>query len=296
MMYRYRHSGLTVASDIALPEWAEFAEADTSALPDIRIVLSDEPCADCPDCDFVAEDNGDVRFAMPGVGGWQVMAGSRIVLHPGLAAVPSEIRLFTLGTAWGALGYQRRHAMWHGSAVMTKAGRTTMFCGGAGEGKSTMAAAMLARGAVLVADDLSRVEPGKGRPLIHPSSTRIKLWRTAVDALGWQDRTLERDFMREDKFHCSVAHCAAGQAPIALDEIVVLVTGETIERTVLTGSEAVKAVIAGTVYRPELLDAMSLWAQQGAMAARIVAQCKVTRLTRPRDLARIDEVASLLEK
>ena len=285
--WRYRHSGLLVGSQIELEAWEAF-RIDDEGEPDVTISLSDEPCPDCPTDGTAATDADSVRFTIEGVGGWQVQEGRRILLHPSLSADPRELQLFTLGSAWGLLGYQRGQAMWHGSAVEL-GGRCVLFCGEAGEGKSTMAAGMIASGAALVADDLSRASPGEGATLLYPSSSRLKLWREAIDHLGWQDRIIVRDWLRDDKFHCRVPAHHAGAGAMPLDAIVVLQSGNELALDRLTGGAALAAVLAGTIYRPEALGEMGLWAQQGAIAAQIAAQAPVYRLTRPRDLAALDE-------
>ena len=290
--FRYAHSGLQIASAIELEAWEAFRTPARGA-PDVAIVISDEPCPDWPSDGTTVVEGDSARFVIDGVGGWDMQGGRRIVLHPSLSADPRELQLFTLGSAWGLLGYQRGHAMWHGSAVSNGAGLAMLFCGTAGEGKSTMAAAMLDAGATLIADDLSRVELRDGWPSIHPSSSRIKLWNEAIGQLGWQERIVERDWMREDKFHCAVPRHAAGEGPRPLGAIVVLASGEREECVFeqLRGSEALTQVLASTVYRPEALDAMDRWTEQGALAARILGQVPVYRLTRPRNLASLREGA-----
>ncbi|TMM48907.1 hypothetical protein [Qipengyuania marisflavi] len=290
--YRYRHSGLIVASALPLPEWEAFAAQDTGAA-DVTIALGEGPMACNLAYDGLTFDDGVMRFQIDDIGGWEIAEGNRITLFLDPAADMRELRLFTLGSAWGALGYQRGHAMWHGSAV-AREGHAVLLCGDAGEGKSTMAGALLSRGGTLVADDLSRIAPGKGAAVIHPSSARLKLWREAIDRLGWQDRVIERDYYREDKFHCSVAAHAAGDPPMPLAAVVVLTTGEAVSLERLQGGAAVQAALRGTMYRPEMLEALGEWAQQGALAARIAVNCPVWRLTRPRDFAALDEACAAL--
>lgn len=293
-MHRYRHSGLEIASEIALPEWDGFA-SNSDGNSDIEIVLTDERSPEFP-ADGSTYSSGPIAgFSIEGVGAWKLEAGRRMTLYPSLAADPAELRLFTLGSAWGLLGYQRGDAMWHGSAV-EQGGRAVMFCGDAGEGKSTMAAAMLARGATLVGDDLSKVAPSGEIALIHPSSSRLKLWGAAVEHFGWRERAVQRDVMREDKFHCQVETHHAGGAPLALAAIVVLDSGEAPALEPLSGSEALAEVLRGTIYRPEALETMGRWGEQGVLAARIVARTKVFRLTRPRDLEAIGDGARLVSE
>lgn len=290
-LYHYRHSGLLVASELELPEWTAFACSEGE--PDVRIVISDDPCPDCPADGSVAV--GDtLRFAIEGIGGWQVESGRIIRLHPGLTTDLPELRLFTLGSAWGALGYQRGFAMWHGSAV-ERDGRAILFCGDSGAGKSTMAAALCQAGAKLVADDLSRIEPAAGGALIHPSSARIKLWREAIDHLGWQDRILQRDYYRDNKFHCAADATGVRVGPIPLIALVSLEEGDALSIERLHGSDALGAVLRHTMYRPEMIDALGLWGGQGALAARVVADCPAYRLIRPKAFTSIDDACRVIE-
>ncbi|QZD87769.1 hypothetical protein [Qipengyuania psychrotolerans] len=291
-LFQYRHSGLSVASQLELPEWAEFA-SEFSEL-DIKIVIDDGRIADCPRDGSTIVDGANVRFAIDGIGGWQIEGGHTIGLYPGPATNPRELRLFTLGSAWGALGYQRGLAMWHGSAVARK-GRAFLFCGDAGAGKSTMAGGMLARGAKLVADDLSRIDCGGDGAIIYPSSARIKLWRAAIDRFGWSDRVLQQDYFRDDKYHCSVPSHAAGKEPVRLSGIVVLENSEDTALDRLNGGEALSQVMRGTTYRPEMLQAMNRWSEQGALAAQIVAKTPVWRLRRPKDYSALGKVCAATE-
>ncbi|QPC99538.1 hypothetical protein [Qipengyuania soli] len=293
-MHRYRHSGLEIVSEIALPEWDGFASSSASHA-DIKIELSDERSPAFPRDGSTYSSGSTAGFCIEGVGGWELEAGRRMTLYPSLAVDPAELRLFTLGSAWGVLGYQRGDPMWHGSAVELD-GRAALFCGDAGEGKSTMAAAMVATGARLVGDDLSKVEPNAGGALIHPSSSRLKLWGAAVDHFGWRERVVQRDVMREDKFHCHIEPNHAGGPPLPLAAIVVLESGEAPLLEPLSGSEALAEVLSGTIYRPEALETMGRWGEQGALAARIIAGAKVFRLTRPRDLGAIGESAGLVSE
>lgn len=290
-LYHYRHSDLLVASELELPEWAAFACSEGE--PDVRIMISDDQRPDCPADGSVAV--GDtLRFAIEGIGGWQVESGRIIRLHPGLTTDLPELRLFTLGSAWGALGYQRGFAMWHGSAV-ERDGRAILFCGDSGAGKSTMAAALCQAGARLVADDLSRIEPAAGGVLIYPSSARIKLWREAIDHLGWQDRILQRDYYRDDKFHCSANGAPPTDTPIAVAALVSLEEGETTSLERLHGREALGVTLRQTMYRPEMVDALGLWGEQGALASRIVADCPAYRLIHPKSYSTIDGVCRAVE-
>lgn len=291
--FYYRHSGMTIASDLALPEWEHF-RAPAVDCPDVRIELADASPPTFADDSEVTVADGTLRFAIPGIGGWEIVDGETIRLYPGLAADPAELRLFTLGSAWAALGYLRGYAMWHGSCVQRGEG-AVLVCGEAGAGKSTLAAALVARGAALVADDLSRVDATTNHTKIFPSASRIKLWREAMDCLEWGDRRTGRDWLREDKFHCAPQTLTQGSSPVLLHAIVVLGESAQLGLTRLEGGAAVSAVLQGTVYRPQMLDALAAWGGQGAAAARAAATTPIYRLARPKDFAKLDESCAAIE-
>ena len=287
----YFHSGLAVASDLALPEWDNFAGGGGG---DVRIVLSDAAMPECSEADGTMVDGDRIRFAIDGVGIWEITGGHTIRICPHVHAQERELRLFTLGSAWGALGYQRGLAMWHGS-VVEKNGEAIMFCGETGMGKSTTAAAMLAQGWALVSDDLSRVDADTKGPVVYPASTRIKLWRDAIERFGWDSLILQRDHFRDDKFHLGAPDHHGGAGPLPLRAIFVLTEGKTLEIERLEGHRAVTAVLAATVYRPEMLEALDGWVGQAHIVARIVADAPVYLLRRPRELATLDKLAKAVE-
>jgi hypothetical protein len=64
----------------------------------------------------------------------------------------------------------------------------------------------------------------------------------------------------------------------------------------LRGGDALRAVLAGTIYRPEALEAMGRWAEQGALAMRVAAQVPVLKLTRPRELAALSNAVGLVRE
>lgn len=296
--YFYRHSGCLVQSELEMPEWHGFAvEGCASAEADIiiRIDSAIEP-TDSPDHEPVVDGNS-LRFSVPDVGTWRISNGSQIAINPVAGRDCIEVRLFTLGSAWGALGYQRGWPMLHGSAVLGPTG-AVLFCGPQEAGKSTMAAAMSERGAPLVGDDLSRAEPGRvDRPArLYPSSTRHKLWREAIDQLGFGQRERVQDYFRAEKYHLESAFHVPTDLPVPLVGIYALSFGDRLEIEPLSGAEAAKTVLSETIYRPYFLEAMGLLTEQAVHAARIAASVPVFRLKRPRDLTQVDAVCARLRE
>ncbi len=77
----------------------------------------------------------------------------------------------------------------HGSAVVVD-GRAIVFLGACGAGKSTLAAAMIARGYPAITDDVVVLRPSENGWVVEPGIPRIKLFpATARKLLGARDAT-----------------------------------------------------------------------------------------------------------
>jgi hypothetical protein len=103
-----------------------------------------------------------------------VFGASRIEFRPGTSS--SQLPLFFFGTITGLLLAWRGLIPIHGSAVELD-GRGFLLCGPAGSGKSTTTAALLARGARLISDDLSvlyPIRPGQP-PMLYAGRSTLRL-------------------------------------------------------------------------------------------------------------------------
>ena len=290
--FHYRHSGIVVSSELELPEWHAFAVDGAEAGEPDAVIRFDEVLEEGSPPDHTPVVAGDsLRFTSKGVGTWRVTGGTDIAIHPFNDRDSIEIRLFTLGSAWGTLGYQRGWAMLHGSAVAGPDG-AALFCGPQEAGKSTMAAGMVRRGFSLVGDDLSRVVPGRADRAseLYPSSTRHKLWQEAIDALSLGERDKVQDYFRADKYLLETDRSVLVEHPVPLRRIYTLEFGDGVAIEPLSGADAAKAVLRETIYRPRFLEAMGKLPEQAVYAAQIAASAEVYRLTRPRDFEKLDEI------
>jgi len=186
----YRAYQLLIASDCPLPELAA-ADASDAAI-DVRIVFGDVgegadhgrrqigPYAWC------AAD--ELWLDVPEIGRFLVQQGQRITVQVQPGADLDSVRLFLLGSAFGALLAQRGLLVLHGNAV--RIGDQCLICvGTSGIGKSTLAAGFLKRGYNVLADD---VVPVDANCQAIPGFARVKLWRDSAEQLGVDTEQLER--------------------------------------------------------------------------------------------------------
>src|SRR5262249_58644811 len=116
-----------------------------------------------------------LRLWWPDVATFRVWGGGGIDVEQVSGVEEPVLRLFLLGPALAVLLPQRGRLVLHASAVGIGEG-AVCFLGGPGRGKSTIAAALHARGHGLVADDVTVVQLEGDRPITFPRAPQLKLW------------------------------------------------------------------------------------------------------------------------
>ena len=196
---RYAMYGLGVASEVELP-FTPLAEPGGDA-PDLVVsrragpppppdgpLIAAQPCA-------VHGTDFEVRRGPGGTWLWHRAIGT-CHLHPDLrhidaypdgAADARAVALLVAGPAVIAALQQRGRPILHAGAVLTARGAVA-FLGPHGQGKSTMAAAFLRRGATLLTDDALPLLEREGAVYGAPGLPLMKVWPgTAEHALALPD-------------------------------------------------------------------------------------------------------------
>lgn len=197
-------------------------------------------------------------------------------------------RQCVVGPGLGVLLHRRGRLVLHGSAIDV-GGRAVVLLGQKGAGKSTTAAALLARGHALLTDDLVAVAPGPDGPQCLPGPTQMKLWPASADAFGL-GAEVEPFLEGLEKGVWFGARTAPAPVPIAL--VCVLGWGDRAEAVPLGGAEAFGAVFEHA-YAPRFLQAAA-GAALVAPCARLCEGVRVVRWVRPQDLARVGEGVEVL--
>jgi hypothetical protein len=276
-----------------LPEWRVFEQTRPPAEPDVVVHLDDgSPAEHVP-----VLSAQQYRFRVKDVADYCVSGGREIRIALRSSAVLREARVFLFGSAWGALCYQRGILVLH-TGVVLGGGQAMAFCGPSGAGKSSVGAWLASRGYPLICDDLCHVDLGADPPRVFPAPAHVKLWRDALDHLGWDADSLERDHARMDKFHMSAERGAAAfspsdpTAPVSLGGIYVLGWGD-LKLARVTGLAALRHVVESATYRADLLEPMGQVAAHWERCARLLRGVPVVTFTRPRDWSAME--ASMLE-
>lgn len=291
--FSYQVYGLNVHSELELPELVP--AKGTAADVTIRFGVVPETVENAlGSWSWCTASRTEFIFTIEGVGRYHVADGCSITVdrRVGVSEGPpaADVRLWLLGSAFGALLHQRGLLPLHVSAVKTPHG-VWAFTGDSGEGKSTLAG-FLCRNHhwELVSDDVSVVDCVAGEVRIHPGPRKLKLWADALDQLNLPEGRRVRDLSNTEKFQLYL-DAANQHEKLALNALVVLESVPDDQRPSLerlSGAEAFTAC-AGAVYRPGY---HGLFKHPERAMADLIPLCQsiaVYRFCRPRSLSAFEE-------
>jgi hypothetical protein len=286
----YRIFGLTLRSEITLEELP--AAADTS-MADAEIRYGDARLPDGPN-GYSASEQGTL-LRVPEVGCYLIRDGREIVVEPVPGASDRNVRLFLLGSAFGALLHQRGLLPLHANAIEME-GKAVAFSGHSGAGKSTIAAWFHDRGHRILTDDVCVIGfDAAGRALAYPGIPRLRLWREALEASGRDAGEYLRSFDAMDKYDVPSERHALEPLPLAaiylLRQADANANGPSIER--LQGVDAVETIVSNT-YRGAYLRTIGRTGEHLAACLRIARQVPVFRAARLWGFDRFDAQAEVL--
>ena len=291
MTHYYRVHELTIASelDLGLPEMPPSAAA-----PDVVIECAPVPAEPPPTSTrvaaFAAAGIGDFWLEVPTLARYRVLQGRQIIVDARPNADPAGVRLFLLGSCFGAMLHQRGTLVLHGCAV--KVGDACLVVAGhTGAGKSTVAAAFLQRGHPVLADDVVAVDAA-GDAL--PGLPRIKLWKDAADQLGIATERLQRIRPSMPKFDVPLGKRHWTSAlPIRWVYILATHPEPDYRIDVLAGRASFQPLYNET-YRPRYVKPFGVLESHMRRCSQLAAQAQVARIYRPAMTSRPAELAQRL--
>lgn len=285
--HTYRAYGLLLRSALALPE---LMPAPAGGPVDVAITWGPVSREQPPEADpegFVVAEGAAARIVVAGVGAIRILAGRSIVVDPDPGCEERVLRLFLLGGALGLLLHQRGLTTLHASAVVTGQG-VAVFVGDSGEGKSTMAAALNARGLALLADDVVACAVRGAEALVLPAFPQLKLWPDSSEALGDDPATTRLIHPDLNK----LARRAGGPFPTTPLPARAIYVLETSEREAVNRLEPADAFAAVKryAYAAGLLGPAGMTAAHFHQLVALAGVVPVYRFERPHDYTRLPAV------
>ncbi|MEI9402112.1 serine kinase [Mesorhizobium argentiipisi] len=290
----YRAYGLIVSSDVALPE----LEPTAPATPDLEIAVGP---VDFPD----GASQGATAFRFEPTRqylSWQavgtfMISGKRIEVDPAPGVDDPLLAFPLLGPVMALALHRRGLLVLHASAIAV-GGRSVIFMGDKGAGKSTMAGAMIRAGHRLLTDDVVALDLSHPeRPMILPGFPQLKLAADAASAIRLEQAEVRPQVHPQiDKAQHRLHDGFAADA-VPVSRIYMLERGGRAAISPLTGAAALPAII-----KFSYITRFGRQALPGDFAAAHLRQCAqvagrvgVSRLEVPAGLARIGEAVAAIE-
>jgi hypothetical protein len=295
-IYYYKAYGLNIASALPCPELSPHTgEAEVNvrygAVPDS---LGD---ASVKGSYYQAAANR-LLLIINGVAKYLVSEGKEILIEPNLPSKDEEVRLFLLGSAFGALLHQRGLLPLHGSAIEADGG-AVVFLGPSGLGKSTLAGAFYKRGYRVMTDDVCvlSISPEK-TPMVTPGYPQLKLGTKVARKLGENFSKLRRLQAELGKHGLPLREGYCDQ-PLPLRRLYLLSTGGTQGFKVipLEGVEKLTVLLNNT-YRYCLLAGQDNKVLHFKLCGVLAQFASVSRVIRPRTpflVHKVHKLVNLLE-
>jgi hypothetical protein len=185
-MFYYTAYNLRIASQFPLPE---LCPARSGGDVEVRLD-STGPVIESRQISWQDPPSATAVFEFPGAGRFTVRDGREVVVSPEPDADAPLLRLYVQGMMLAALLYQRGSFVLHASVVNVK-GRAIAFTGPIGAGKSSIAAAFLAAGYGIAADDNAALDFNPTTPSVVAGFPTLKVYPAVAASLGYDQHTLE---------------------------------------------------------------------------------------------------------
>lgn len=278
--YAYQSYGLTISSEIDIPELAPSAHDEAFPQVDVRIHLGrvdeTEFLQGTQISPYLWVDRQQLSLHVPDIARFLVRRGTEIIVEPCAGIDEDSVRTFLLGSVMGALLLQRGLLVLHGSAIRV-GDQCLICCGPSGAGKSTLAAGFAKRGYELLADDVVPVSNGYALP----GPPRLKLWQDVTDHLGIDTSTLPR--VRPG--HAKFSYPLDGQIADRSCQVRWIYLLETHNRpdiclSPITGMDRLQPLF-GNIYRRSYASGIDSQAAHLELCARLSSHARLCRLQRP---------------
>lgn len=295
--FRYDAHSTEIVSDLALPELTPSLRGCQH--PSLEIF--EESSLSFPvgkgECWWI-ETTG-FHIAWDGVAVFRITPAGDIFYRRYSTASDELIRVPLLGSVLAVALYFLGRLVLHGNAMSIE-GKGALLLGAKGQGKSTLSAALVARGHSIQAEDVATVAVSPGNAVeIFRGMRQLRLWPDAIrPSLGESSLPSRPIHEWSDKRVFPLADQAATPATLSLACIYILDDADTIEFQTLPTAAAWPLILVHA-----FVSRFGTRFLTGPDAARHFAACaalsravRCVRLRRPRDFSRLGEICARIEQ
>jgi hypothetical protein len=204
------------------------------------------------------------------------------------------LRLYLLGSAFGALLHQRGLLVMHASTIQTARG-AVLFVGPSGHGKSTLLAGLVQRGYAMLSDDVTAISlESPSSPVAYSAFPRLRLCSDAAVRLKYPVERLQRVRTWDaDKYHVPVTCFCPKPLPVcAVYTLRVHATPDILLEPVSSVQRF--AIVATNTYRYRFLEGLGQRQIHFKAATRLAKAVHVGSIIRPASPYMLDELVDRL--
>ena len=293
-MHQYFAFDLSIQSELELPELLE--SKTISAPANVNIAIGQVPNEGIKNArqktTFFQANEKEFWFHIKGVARYLIVNGQDITIEPYPFIDEASIRVYLLGSCFGALLMQRGFTLIHGNAIQVGQNAIT-FAGHSGIGKSTLTALLKQEGYPILADDVCAInEMGE----VVPSYPQIKLWADMAKYLEIDTRGLRKIRPHIEKFAWPT-HESFCNKKRPLKQIYILSSHEktTFEINTIYGSAKLKYLKEYT-YRPQYLSGLGLSKKHALKCVGLAQQVRIKSLVRPENQRHMKLIIDAIEQ
>lgn len=196
--YKYRAFGLNIFSDFELPELV--CRNDDECDVEILCGGIDEIDGRFLEDKIYKADSEEIIYQLKDIAGCKVQNGKKAIIMPSSTLSKSTLRLLILTSIFGCVLIQRKMLPIHGSSVVVGDG-CIIIAGYSGAGKSTLTSALIEKGSLFLADDVSVVSnDNNGSMYVHPAYPYRKLHKDSARCYNYDVNSLEKIEYEEEKY------------------------------------------------------------------------------------------------
>ena len=283
----YKVYGLVIKSELKLKELEETTSKKFDVIIEKGKVPENLENPEKVGVRFQAK-KGELLLHVDNIAKFYIAKGSKIIIEDIETPDISEIKLFLLGSVFGALIFQRGKVPFHGSTVLIN-GKAVIVSGVSGAGKSTVTAELVKRGYPIIADDVSLIDIVDKKVCVFPGFARIKLWADTLDLLKIDDK-LEKIRPQLEKYSFPVDNYHNKKTEISNVIIIKTKNTEGVTTEEIKGIEKFK-IINNNIYRKQFAKPLKVEQPQFRIISQLAAKAKLFVLERPNATNSVKEVA-----
>ena len=236
--------------------------------------------------------HGAFLMRYEGVARYLVTHGRDVLVEP-WGGSDDDIGCIFAGTPLTALLQQRGMATFHAAAVQTTDG-AALLLGESGDGKSTLAAALVERGYALVADDVTAVVVNRAVAAAVPGFNSLRLWKATLDKMRVAHRARSRVRGTLEKYWVPAPHFCSESLPVSAAFVLTPQNRQDIRIESMPPREAFRMLTRHT-HRRRVMDALGQRPAHFHAATATVRAAPVMRVARPDSPFLLEELADRVE-